>query len=350
MDRSFYDSLDYLSLNWFLPETLLSFTYAHGWVLYLTPIIPLAFIFRNLLFRKYRRRVEVAFFSSAPFSRWDAYLRLIPSLLLIIAIALAFLALARPIKTKDLVEQKSEGIDILLALDISESMKIEDFKPNRLTAAKQTARKFLAGRVSDRVGLVVFAGEAYGLVPLTNDYDLLNQYLQDLDFSMIEKPGTAIGSAIAVATNRLRETASKSKVMILLSDGDNTAGNLDPQVAANLAQAYGIRIYTILVGKEGMVPLGTDIFGNPQMVENTVDETTLRKIAASTQAKFFRANSNKALGAIFSEINRLEKTEVKTSRYRISNDYYSVYVFWAMVFWLLWLLSKSTFLANPLED
>lgn len=350
MDKSFYDSLDYWSLKWFLPETFLSFTYAHSWVLYLMVLVPLAFAFRNLLFRKYRKRIEVAFFSENAFSIWDTYLRLIPSLLLALCLVLCIIALARPIKTRDLVEQKSEGVDIILAMDISESMKIEDFKPERLSAAKQTARKFLSGRVSDRIGLVVFAGEAYGLVPLTNDYDLLNQYLEDLDYGLIQKPGTAIGSAIAVATNRLRETKAKSKVVILISDGDNTAGNLDPKVAADLAQAYGIKIYTVLVGKEGLVPFGTDIFGNPQMVENTVDETTLRTITATTDAKFFRANSNKALSSIFKEIDRLEKTEVKTQKFQISNDYYSVYLFWGLVFYLLWLLSKATFLSNPLED
>lgn len=149
----------------------------------------------------------------------------------------------------------------MLALDISQSMQIEDFQPNRLEAAKRVAENFIDGRNEDRIGIVVFSGDAFSLAPLTTDYDLLKSYLEEISFEMIENRGTAIGSAMAVVTNRMRDSKAKSKVCILLSDGDNTAGNIDPITAAELAGAFNIKVYTILVGKEGMVPFGKDFLG-----------------------------------------------------------------------------------------
>src|SRR5258708_15543371 len=148
----------------------------------------------------------------------------------------------------------------MIGLDISHSMEMSDLVPNRLEAAKDVARNFISGRLQDRIGLVVFSGDAFSLAPLTTDYDLLYSYLNDISFDMIESRGTAIGSALAVVINRMRESESKSKVCILISDGDNTAGNIDPITSAELAAAYTIKIYTIVVGKEGLVPYGKDFF------------------------------------------------------------------------------------------
>jgi Ca-activated chloride channel family protein len=259
-------------------------------------------------------------------------------------------ALARPQKTNEKVEQWTEGIDIMLAIDISQSMQIEDFTPNRLEAAKQVARDFIKGRLQDRIGIVVFSGDAFSLAPLTTDYALLNSYLNDISFDMIENRGTAIGSAIAVVTNRMRESDSKSKVCILLSDGDNTAGNIDPITAAELAAAYNIKIYTIVVGKEGLVPFGKDYFGRPNMVENTVDETTMRKIADIGSGEFFRVTDNQTLKSVFEKIDLYEKAEIKETRFKDTSDYYFIYLQWAILLFLLWLLLKSTFLINVLQD
>jgi Ca-activated chloride channel homolog len=238
----------------------------------------------------------------------------------------------------------------MMTIDISESMQIEDFRPNRLEAAKEVARNFVAGRFQDRIGLVVFSGDAFSRSPLTSDYDLLNSYIDDISFDLIENRGTAIGSALAVATNRLRESDSKSKVLILLSDGDNTAGNIDPITAAKLAQAYDIKIYTIAIGKEGKVPFGTDFFGRPRYVENTLDETNLREIAKIGRGNFYRVSDKEALQQVFSEIDSLEKAEIKETRYKDTTDYYTIYLRWAMIFFLLWLLTKSTFITNALSD
>ncbi|HRI79942.1 MAG TPA: VWA domain-containing protein, partial [Cyclobacteriaceae bacterium] len=179
---------------------------------------------------------------------------------------------------------------------------------------------------------------------------LLNAYLNELNFDMIESRGTAIGSAMAVVTNRMRESGSKSKVCILLSDGDNTAGNIDPITSAELAAAYNIKIYTIVVGKEGLVPYGKDFFGRPNMVENTVDESTMRKIADIGGGEFFRVTDNRALQQVFKKIDQYEKAEIKETRFKDTSDFYFIYLRWAILFFLLWLLLKSTFLSNVLQD
>jgi Ca-activated chloride channel family protein len=177
--------------------------------------------------------------------------------------------------------------------------------------------------------MVIFAGEAYSLSPLTTDYELLNSLIEDINFDMMDAKGTAIGSAVAAATNRMRESESKSKVMVLLSDGDNNAGNVDPIFAAELATAMDIKIYTIAVGKDGMVPYGTDFFGRPQMIESYLNEGTLRDIARIGTGEFFRASDDQALENIFSQIDELEKAEIIESRYRETLDYYRVYFYWA---------------------
>src|SRR6185369_8741320 len=159
-------------------------------------------------------------------------------------------------------------------------------------------------------------------------------------FEMIESRGTAIGSALAVVTNRMRESESKSKVCILISDGDNTAGNIDPITSAELAAAYNIKMYTIVVGKEGLVPYGKDYFGRPTMVENTVDETTMRKIASIGSGEFFRVTDNQALENVFAKIDQYEKAEIKETRFKDTSDFYFIYLQWAIAFFLLWLLLK----------
>ena len=230
-------------------------------------------------------------------------------------------------------------------------MQIEDFKPNRLEAAKRTARTFIEGRQQDRIGLVIFSGDAYSLSPLTTDYELLYKFIdEEIDFGKIENRGTAIGSAIAVGTNRMRESDAASKVMILLSDGDNTAGNIDPITAAELAAAYDIKIYTIGIGKEGKVPFGKDFFGRPNYVENTLNETTLREIAKIGSGQFYRVSDNQALVNVFGLIDEYEKAEIKETRYKNTTDFYSIYLNWGIIFFLLYLLSKSTFISNILED
>lgn len=335
---------------WFYPGLLRSYSWEHPIFLYGLAIIPLLFAGRWLWSKFFARKLPVALVKSDVRTSPSALLRFLPDVLLALTLALVLVALARPQKTNEKVEQWTEGIDIMIAMDVSQSMEIEDFTPNRLAAAKKMARQFIKGRLQDRIGLVIFSGDAYSLTPLSTDYDLLYSYLDAIDFSMIDSRGTAIGSALAVSINRMRESQSKSKVCILISDGESNAGNIDPITAAELAAGYGIRVYTILVGKEGLVPFGRDLFGRPQMVPNTVDETTMRKIAGIGDGEFFRVTDNSALERVFKRIDQYEKAEIKETRFKDTSDFYHIYLTWALIFWLLWLGSRSTFLANALQD
>jgi Ca-activated chloride channel family protein len=338
------------SLSWFEPSVLRSFSWEQRAFLWAILLVPLFFVLRWVVRYYFNQKLPVAVSPRDLKTSAANAVRFIPEILLMLVLILLFTALARPQRTNEKVEQYTEGIDIMIALDISQSMQIEDFQPNRLQAAKQVALDFIEGRRQDRIGLIVFSGDAFSLAPLTTDYELLKSYVKDINFEMIENRGTAIGSALAVVTNRMRESEAVSKVSILLSDGDNTAGNIDPITAAELASAYGIKLYTILVGREGLVPYGKDFFGRPNMIENTVDETTMRKIADIGGGEFFRAADNQALASVFEKIDALEKAEIQETRYKDTADYYYIYLQWAACLFLLWLLLKSTFISNVLQD
>lgn len=341
---------DFFSTSWFLPETFQSYEWEKPILLNLIWLILILILLRKVVKFLKNPVLELSLPTKVAKNNPWTYLRLIPSLFFFLSLVMIVIALARPQRTNERVEQYTEGIDIMLVMDISESMDLQDFTPNRLESAKGTASDFINGRMGDRIGIVVFAGEAFSLAPLTNDYKLLNELISEIAFDLMEAKGTAIGSAIAAGTNRLKDAESVSKVMILLSDGESNAGNVDPLFAAELASAIGIKIYTIAVGKDGMVPYGTDFFGRPQMVESYLDESTLREIANLTKGEFFRASDGSALQAIFDRIDQLEKTEIMENRYRETNDYYRVYLFWGILFFLIWLVLKSSFLNNFLLD
>jgi Ca-activated chloride channel homolog len=331
-------------------STLASYSWEQPRLLLLVPLVPLLFVLRWVLARRHRSQLGVAFVAGQLPRDWSTLLRFLPDVLLALSLSFGLVALARPQRTDERVVQNGEGIDILLVLDVSSSMELQDLRPNRLEAAKRVARQFVDGRRGDRIGLVVFAGDAYSLAPLTTDYDLLRDDLQSLRLGMIPNDGTAIGTALGVATNRLRDSRSRTKVCILISDGENTAGSLDPLTAAQLAHAYGLKIYTIGLGQDGTVPYGTDEQGRPRYVETRLDETTMRQLAQAGEGHFFRATDNAGLRQIFAQINRYEKSEIKQTRYRNTQDYYRLYLYWCVGLWLLWLALKNTFLTNALED
>ncbi len=342
--------LPWYSLDWFYWSTFKNFDWENSFLLYALWAIPIFFVFKWLL--KYYADQKLPIALSKSQIQFDAtnLVIIIPEILFALLMALLIVALARPQKSNEKVEQWTEGIDIMLVIDISQSMQIEDFKPNRLESAKKVAQDFINGRFQDRIGMVIFSGDAYSLSPLTTDYDLLKSYIKDIDFDMIENRGTAIGSALVVTTNRMRESDSKSKICILLSDGDNTAGNIDPITAANLAAKHDIKIYSIAIGKEGKVPYGKDLFGRPWMVDNTLDETTLREVAKIGEGEFFRVSDNEALERVFKLIDQYEKAEIKETRYQDTTDFYRNYLYWALILLILWLSLKSTFLSNLLQD
>jgi Ca-activated chloride channel family protein len=340
----------WFSLNWFSPQQLLAYSFGRPLFLYAIGFIPLVFIFRFLIYNNFRFRFKVAPVDGNMSKSWTAWLRFVPGTLLSLALACVLLALSRPQTNQVFKEQLAQGIDIVLALDVSESMGIEDLQPNRLEAAKGLAKKFISERRSDRIGLVAFAAQAYSVMPLTTDKSLLAASLNTFDFTMIEQGGTAIGNALGVSINRLRSSESKSKVILIISDGNNTAGNIDPNTASTLAKAFQIKIYSILIGKAGRVPFGKNADGTLQMIDNSVDESTLKTVARLTDGKLFKATDNAALLKVFQEIDKLETSPVKVNSYTIGTDYYAIYSAWALVFIALWLFSKATFMGNILED
>jgi Ca-activated chloride channel family protein len=244
--------------------------------------------------------------------RW----RTILPILRVAAVILLVVALARPRSGTEVREISSEGVDIMLALDVSSSMQAEDFKPNnRLYVAKEELKKFVAKRINDRIGLVVFARYSFTQCPLTVDYDVLLRYVDQVDFGVIED-GTAIGMALANAVNRLRESDAKSKIIVLLTDGENNAGEIDPLTAANLATAFNIKIYTIGAGRPGnaMFPVDDPLFGKRYVYQPTrINEESLKEIAKIAGGKYFRARSEKELNEIYSIIDSMEKTEIQVS-------------------------------------
>ncbi|GAC1378551.1 MAG: VWA domain-containing protein [Hymenobacter sp.] len=329
--------------------TLAGYQWQQPRLLLLIAAVPLLFGLRRVLARR-RAQVGVAFGPGPVRRDWAAALRFLPDAVLGLSLAFGVVALARPQRTDERVEQVGRGIDLVLALDVSGSMEIQDLRPSRLEAAKRIAADFLNTRVGDRLALVAFAGEAYSLAPLTTDYDLLRDDLTSLRVGMIKLDGTAIGTALGVATNRLRESAARSRVCILLSDGESNAGSLDPLLAAQLAHAFGIRIYTIGLGKDGFVPYGQDSLGHARYVQTRLDETTMRQLAAAADGQFFRATDTAGLREVFQQINRLEKSEIRQLRFRNTKDFYQPYLWLSIALWLLWLALQGTFLSNPLED
>ena len=271
------------------------------------------------------------------------YLRHLPFVLRAAAFALLVVALARPQDIEQNVSTSTEGIDIMLSIDVSGSMLARDFKPDRITAAKEVAGSFIADRYGDRIGLVAFAGEAFTQSPLTTDQSTLQTLLARIRSGLIED-GTAIGNGLATAINRLRESDAKSKVIILLTDGVNNRGEITPLTAAEIAKAQNIRVYTIGVGTRGMAPYpAVDMFGNITYVKQKVeiDEKTLTAMAEMTGGKYFRATDNAKLKAIYDEINQLEKSKVEVFEHI---SYHELFLHWVLA--AIGLLALEFLLSN----
>ena len=271
------------------------------------------------------------------------YLRHLPFALRCAAVALLIVALARPQSVDEGSTSNTEGIDIVLAIDISTSMLAQDLQPDRIQAAKQVAGNFITDRPGDRIGLVAFAGEAFTQSPLTTDQGTLQTLLGRLRSGVVED-GTAIGNGLATAINRLRESDAKSKVIILLTDGVNNQGQIAPMTAAEIAKAQGIRVYTIGVGTEGMAPYpAIDMFGNLTFVNQKVeiDEKVLKAISDMTGGRYFRATDKEKLKAVYDEINQLEKSKIEVMKHI---SYHELFLTWALA--ALGLLFAEFLLSN----
>jgi len=276
---------------------------------------------------------------------------LFPLLLRALGIVLVIAALARPQSVDAEREFFTEGVEIVLALDVSGSMQAEDFHPeNRLKVAKDEAKRFIEGRKHDRIGLIVFAKKSFTQCPLTLDYDILSQLLKEVKIGVLQD-GTAIGMGVANAINRLRDSKAKSKVVILLTDGENNSGNIDPVTAAELAKGFGVKIYTIGIGKDGMVPFPVNdpIFGKRYIQANfKIDEKTLKRIADITNGKFFLARDPESLRQIYKQIDEMEKTKIEIKDYQQFNELFPWFLIAGMSLLILEkILSSTLYLKIP---
>lgn len=272
-------------------------------------------------------------------------LRHLPSILRFLAIALLILALARPQSTKSTREVTVEGIDIMIALDISGSMLAEDFMPNRMEAAKNTAKSFVEMREEDRIGVSVFSGQSFTLCPLTTDHTMVRELISSAGPGMVED-GTAIGDGLATAVNRLRDSEAESRVIVLLTDGINNTGSIDPVTAAEMADIYGIRVYTIGVGSDGAVPYPFETpFGiQYRDVEIPVDEELLLEIAGITGGEYFWADTPDALAQVYEEIDQLERSVIDHTEYTHTSEEYLPLLLLAMILTVIDTVMRHTWL------
>ncbi len=327
---------EWYNLNWLSFATLKTFEWANPGYFYALSLIPLLFFLKWVFGSQHKQKLILTTEFISTQSSFLIYLRYLIPLFFVLGMATLILALARPQLPNKSIKKYVEGIDIAIGIDISESMLATDLAPNRLEAAKNIAKEFINGRESDRIALVAFAGETTTLCPLTSDYDMLNEYLRELNTNLIKTSGTSIGLALASCINKLKDVGGKSKICILISDGENTAGSIDPETALELAKTFGIRIYTIAIGKDNST--------------EKIDEKTLKMLANGSKGMFYRASDNKALSQIFNQINTLEKNKFEDNKERDLSDYYYVYLSWSILFFLISFLLKNTFLGNLLED
>jgi len=321
------------------------------WLLALIPLFIGIQLWRTLT----KRRPGLMFSDTSALKNikgnWRAYGVWLAPLLMWSAFALIVMALARPQLKETTVERNAEGIDIMLVLDISTSMRAEDLKPNRLNAARNVADNFISKRNSDRIGLVVFAGQSFTVCPLTLDYSLVSRLLSDIQMGIVDD-GTAIGMGIASAVNRLKDSKAESKVIILLTDGENNAGQIDPVTAADLAVTYGIKIYTIGVGSRGTAPYPVQdpIFGKRyQNVKVNIDEEMMTEIANMTGGEYFRATDTEKLQAIYSQIDELEKTEVEEMIFTDFEDLYAQFLIPGITLLVLGIISDKILFRSVLQ-
>jgi len=285
-------------------------------------------------------------FSKIPKS-WKYYFRHSVFVLFLSSMSFLIMALARPQSSNSWQNVTTEGIDIVIALDISSSMLAMDFQPNRLEAAKDVAMKFISGRPNDKIGLVVFSGESFTQCPLTTDHATVINLFRNIETGMIED-GTAIGNGLATAVSRLKESNAISRVVILLTDGDNNRGEIAPVTAAELAKTFGIRVYTVGVGTMGTAPYPVQTpFGvQVQDMEVKIDEPTLQKIAATTDGKYFRATNNTSLADIYKEIDKLEKSKMEVHEFSKKEEQYLKYALSGALLLILGLGLKITIFRN----
>ena len=319
------------------------------WLFLILPVLAAIYVLRKYLLPRINTSSSFGFqgISESPL----VPLKNILFVLLLAGIGLLIFCIARPHSKTEYENITKEGIDMIISMDISMSMMARDFKPNRLAKAKEVAQEFIMDRPNDRFGIVLYEGESYTSVPLTTDQKVVVESLTEVESGLIEG-GTAIGMGLATAVNRLKDSESKSKVIILLSDGVNNRGSIDPKDAAILAKSFGIRVYTIGIGKKGRAQFPLfDQYGNIvqyQWAEVEIDEELLGYVAETTGGKYFRAKDGKSLKEIYAEIDKLEKTKFNVARYsKKTEEYYRFGVGAFLVLLSIFFLSNTVFKSTP---
>lgn len=309
-----------------------NWTFANPEFLFLLAIIPLLWVWRFFYSRRQFSSLKISSIQSIKTKTWKENGKFIIFLLRSLALCFIIIGFARPQSSSSWQDSTTMGIDIIISMDISGSMLAQDLKPDRLEASKNVALDFISARPNDRMGLVIFSGESFTQCPLTTDHQVLQNLFKDVKSGMIED-GTAIGMGLATSVNRLKDSQAISKVVILLTDGVNNKGSIPPLTAAKIAQKFGIRVYTIGVGTEGFAPypfktpFGTTVY---QEVEVQIDEKTLQDIASTTNGKYFRATSNKALKEIYLEIDELERSKIDVKEFSKKNEEFRVLIMIAL--------------------
>ncbi len=316
------------------------------WALLSIPVILGVYLYRYFTQKKPALTFTSVSYFNGLSGNWKAHLHWLTLAFFLTGLTFLILSLARPQDKLTTIERNAEGIDIVMVLDMSSSMKAEDLKPNRFEAAREVAKQFVDKRISDRIGLVTFAMKSFTVVPPTLDYRLLKQLIDEVSMGIIED-GTAIGMGIATAINRLKDSEATSKVIILLTDGQNNAGEIDPVTAADLAVSYGIKIYTIGAGTRGTAPYPVQdpIFGRRyQNIQVNIDEEMLTSVAELTGGQYYRATNTEQLTSIYDEIDQLERSEVEEIIYTDYEDRYANYLSWSIVLLLLGFIGDKVWL------
>ncbi len=314
------------------------------WILLIIPILVILYVLKNNKINPEISISDTKRFKETGKSKKIYFLH-VNFILRILALAFLIVAFARPQTSSSKTEVTTEGIDIVLSMDISSSMLAKDFTPNRMEAAKNVAKEFILGRPSDRIGLVVFSGESFTQCPITTDHAVLINLISDIRHGMLSD-GTAIGMGLATSINRLKNSKAKSKVIILLTDGVNNVGSITPKSAAEFAKKYNIRIYTIGVGTRGKAYTPVALYPNGEFaysyVDVNIDENTLKYIANSSDGKYFRATNNASLKSIYSEIDKLEKSKIEVLEFKNKTELFYLFAIMAALVLLVEFLLKYT--------
>ena len=303
-------------------------------------VIPVLLVLHYIYIEKAGRRPHMRVSTAVPWKKhgrsFMTFFRHLPFLLRTFALVMVVLAIARPRSSEEFSKVDTEGIDIVMAMDVSTSMLARDLTPDRINASKDIAIEFISQRPSDRMGIVVFAGESFTQCPLTTDRATLINLMKEVQTDLIED-GTAIGNGLATAVARLKDSDAKSRVVILLTDGVNNSGEVSPQTAAEIAKTYGVRVYTIGVGKEGMAPypVMTPWGVQVQNMKVEIDEKLLKEVAESTGGRYFRATDNTKLAEIYSEINKMEKAKTTVDSFPVYKELFGSFAVWALLALLL---------------